>query len=29
MLGHKDGVIIFGQDLKEAELTLYKILGDM
>lgn len=25
MLGHEDGVIVFAQDLKEAELVLYEV----
>ena len=29
MTGHEDGVMMFGRDLKEAELTLFSILGQM
>lgn len=29
MAGHEDGVMVFGRDLKEAELTLFTILGSM
>lgn len=29
MTGHEDGVMVFGRDLKEAELTLFSILGQM
>ena len=29
MTGHEDGVMVFGRDLKEAEVTLFNILGHM
>ena len=29
MTGHEDGVMVFGRDLKEAEMTLFSILGQM
>ena len=29
MSGHEDGVMVFGRNLKEAELTLFSILGQM
>ncbi len=29
MRGHEDGVMVFGRDLKEAERTLFTILGQM
>jgi len=28
MLGHEEGIIVFGKTLKEAELTLYALIGE-